>query len=67
MNPIPQVVRTNVKGAKIVIKKDLTELSNRINSKNLHGEVDWGKREGSQPPRYEQRGLTLGSGYSKRR
>ncbi len=48
LNPTPQVVRTNVKGAKIVFKKDLSELLERITPENLHGEVDWGKQEGNE-------------------
>ncbi len=43
-------VEIKLEGEKIVVvpKKDLSELLERITPENLHGEVDWGKREGNE-------------------
>ena len=43
-------VEAKLEGERIVIvpKKGLNELLERITPENLHGEVDWGKREGNE-------------------
>jgi len=43
-------VEVKLEGDRIVIvpKKGLNELLERITPENLHGEVDWGKREGNE-------------------
>jgi len=43
-------VEVKVEGNRIVIipKRDLKELLGRITPESVHGEVDWGKREGNE-------------------
>ncbi len=47
-----EMVLIEVLGNEIVVKPEreetLEDLVNRITSENLHGEVDWGKREGNE-------------------